>query len=168
MAPRPDLIIKGDFFINIFVLDRDPKRCAKYHHDKHVLKMILESAQMLCTAHEREAPYKSTHENHPCNVWVRESLANYNWLLELGQELAQEYTYRYNKVHKTTQVLAWCRNYKPDLPDNGLTERPQAMPDKYKKDNVVKAYRNYYIGEKVDGASWTDRERPNFVEVANE
>lgn len=60
--------------MNIFYLDKDPKLCAQYHCDKHVVKMILESAQLLCTAvneaaGKEVAPYKSTHVNHPCSIW---------------------------------------------------------------------------------------------------
>ena len=73
--------------MNIFVLDDDPKTCAMYHCDKHVVKMILETAQMICTTHhligsyDYDIPYKSTHINHPCNRWLRDSVENYNWLI---------------------------------------------------------------------------------------
>ena len=153
--------------MNIFVLDDSPKRCAKYHKDKHVNKMLLESAQMLCTAHwvlGNEAPYNKTHVNHPCTKWARESTENYNWLLELAENLVAEYDYRYgNKVHATTQVVAWLRNNKPDLPSKGITERPMAMDDEYKTKSIVYSYRDYYISEKLEGASWTNRPKPSWI-----
>ncbi len=69
--------------MNIFALDTDPVTCAQYHCDKHVIKMILESVQMLsttCSILGAEAPYKPTHANHPCTKWVRESWENFGWL----------------------------------------------------------------------------------------
>ena len=65
--------------MNIFVLDNDPFKAAEYQCDKHVVKMVLETAQLLCSAHET-APYKRTHYNHPCAIWTRSSLSNYMWL----------------------------------------------------------------------------------------
>lgn len=88
--------------MNIFLLDYDVKKCAQSHVDKHVVKMILETAQLLCGAHHvigttDNIPYKLSHKNHPCSIWVRESLTNYLYLCELGLELCYEYTYRYGK-----------------------------------------------------------------------
>ena len=89
--------------MNIFVLDEDPKFCAIAHCDKHVVKMILETAQMICTAHhfiggyDYHIPYKSTHTNHPCNRWLRDSVENYKWLVQLITHLNDEYRYRYDK-----------------------------------------------------------------------
>lgn len=151
--------------MNIFVLDKDPKKCAQYHADRHVVKMPLESAQMLCTAHHvsgNDAPYIKTHVNHPCTRWVRENKVNYRWLVSLGEELLKEYTYRYHKIHGSIQVIAWCRNYLPDLPEIGVTTRPQAMDEKYKSSDVVDAYRSYYRNEKKEIARWTGRERPDW------
>jgi len=92
-------------------------------------------------------------------------MANYNWLLSLGENLIAEYDYRYgNKVHATTQVIAWLRNNKPELPNNGITERPMAMDDEYKTNSIVRSYRNYYIEEKVKGASWTNRPKPSWID----
>ncbi|MBS3737028.1 MAG: pyrimidine dimer DNA glycosylase/endonuclease V [Candidatus Bipolaricaulota bacterium] len=151
--------------MNIFVLDRDPEICARYHSDSHVVKMTLETAQLLCTGHRalgNEAPYSKTHVNHPCAKWTRESKENYKWLVSLGEELLKEYTYRYEKVHGSTQVIAWCRNYVPDLPEVGLTERPQAMDDKYRSSDPVEAYREYYRKEKRDISRWTGRSVPHW------
>jgi len=145
--------------MNIFILDLDPKLCAMYHCDKHVIKMILEHAQMLCTAHNLSGsttPYKTTHKNHPCSIWVRESLENYNWLVEMTHYLNEEYKSRYNKKvnHKSYDLLLSLK--KPDfLPKIGITTIALAMPDKYKiENNPVESYRNYYIGEKQAFATW--------------
>jgi len=150
--------------MNIFYLDPLPKICATYHNDKHVVKMILESAQLLCGAHWAtggEAPYKLSHKNHPCAIWVREDLKNYNWLCDLGVWLCNEYTFRYEKRHKTEQVIEWCRHNTPDIPNDGFTQPPMAMPDQYKvSGDSVQSYRNYYMGEKRDFCNWKGRQAP--------
>lgn len=139
--------------MNIFYLDPNPIRAAMLHCDVHVRKMILESAQMLCAAHEEgSAPYKRTHYNHPCTKWVREDLGNYLWLCRLGLALCEEYTARTNKVHKTQEVLQWCRDNVPTSLTNkthGWTKPPCCMPDEFivSLDPVV----NYtlYYGHKL-------------------
>ena len=161
--------------MNIFILDWDVKKCAQYHNDKHVVKMILETAQLLCGVHHmthqvtHQVPYKLSHKNHPCSIWARESLTNYLWLCELGLELSKEYTYRYGKRHKSQDVIEWCLTNKPQISDKGFTEPAKAMPDKYKVKSVVESYRNYYNGEKVSFSKWKNREIPNWfnqVEVS--
>jgi hypothetical protein len=151
--------------MNIFFLDLDTKKCAEYHCDKHVVKMILETAQLLCSTHwviGSEAPYKLSHKNHPCSIWVRESLSNYLYLCDLGLELCEEYTYRYGKRHKSQDVIEWCLTNKPNISDTEFTEPPKAMPDEYKVNNVVESYRNYYIGAKKDFAKWKNRNIPEW------
>jgi hypothetical protein len=150
--------------MNIFLLDKNLEKCAQYHVNRHVVKMILESAQLLCSVHhicgELEPPYKLAHKNHPCTIWCRASLTNYLYLCELGLELSKEYTYRYNKHHKSTDVIQWCLNNLPNIPDIGFTPPALAMPDQYKVDDFVQSYRNYYIGEKKGFATWKNREIP--------
>ena len=152
--------------MNIFFLDADVKKCAEYHCDKHVVKMILETAQLLCSAHHitnqvtDQVPYKLSHKNHPCSIWVRTSLSNYLYLCELGLELCKEYTYRYEKRHKSQDVIEWCVTNKVNICDKGLTEPPKAMPDEYKVKDVVESYRNYYMGAKKTFATWKKREVP--------
>ena len=158
--------------MNIFFLDTDVKKCAEYHVDKHVVKMILETAQLLCGVHHAtrpstvqvtdQVPYKLSHKNHPCAIWVRESLSNYLYLCELGLELCNEYTYRYGKRHKSQEVILWCIVNRPNIPDIGFTEPPKAMPDEYKVDNVVESYINYYRGAKSSFATWKLRETPKW------
>jgi hypothetical protein len=154
--------------MNIFFLDEDVKKCAQYHVDKHVVKMILETAQLLCgvhhvTAHDTShVPYKLSHKNHPCSIWCRESLSNYLYLCELGLELCKEYTYRYGKRHKSQDVIEWCVTNKVKICDKGFTNPPKAMPDEYKVDDVVKSYRNYYRGAKSGFAVWKNRQVPEW------
>lgn len=144
--------------MNIFVLDTNPKQAAKYHCDKHVIKMIVESAQMLCTAHHecgtRIPPYRKTHVNHPCSKWVRQSQQNYNWLCDMALALCEEYTLRYGKRHKTQDVIEWCINNKPFLMELGITPYALAMPDDYKHSDPVLAYRTFYKVEKRNFATW--------------
>ena len=154
--------------MNIFVLDEDVKKCAEYHNDKHVVKMILETAQILCGVHHmtngstEDVPYRLSHKNHPCSIWARENMSNYLWLCELGLELCKEYTHRYEKRHKSQDVIEWCLINKPNLPENSFTEPPKAMPDEYKVDDVVQSYRNYYIGEKASFSKWKKRNTPSW------
>lgn len=152
--------------MNIFFLDWDVNKCAKYHCDKHVVKMILETAQLLCGAHYTtdqptdQVPYKLSHKNHPCSIWVRESLSNYLYLCELGLALSKEYTNRYGKRHKSQDVIEWCITNKLNICDKGFTEPPKAMPEEFKVSDVIESYRNYYRGAKRDFASWKNVEIP--------
>jgi hypothetical protein len=150
--------------MNVFLLDENPQINAKYHCDKHVVKMLLETAQLLCSVNhlcgDSEPPYKLSHKNHPCSIWCRASLSNYLYLCELGLELSKEYTFRYGKHHKSTDVIQWCLNNLPNIEDIGFTSPALAMPDQYKVDDFVQSYRNYYIGEKKGFATWKNREIP--------
>lgn len=151
--------------MNIFILDNDITKCAQYHNDKHVIKMILETSQLLCTAHwenDSEAPYKSTHKNHPCAIWARHSKQNYMWLTKLGLALCSEFEFRRGKVHKSKEVLRWCLSNVPKLDSIGLTDFALAMPDEYKTDCAVESYRNYYLNDKRHLASWELRGKPDW------
>jgi len=153
--------------MNIFAVDTDPKIAAQQLCDKHVVKMILESAQMLCAVFPKgDAPYKRAFYNHPCTKWARESEENYEWLLSHAFAMCQEYTRRYGKIHKSLDAIHWCGcNYhKLDLPRIGLTKFAQAMPDEYKNECSVTAYRSYYNGEKAYFAKWSKREIPSWFE----
>ncbi len=152
--------------MNIFILDKEVEKCAEYHCDKHVIKMILESAQMLSAVvrlNGHDIGYKLTHKNHPCTIWARESLSNYNWLVRLTRLLNYEYRYRYDKDinHKSYDLVKTLPI--PDLPDIGLTPFAQAMPEQYKNKNAVKAYRDYYINEKSSFLTWTKRKKPKWI-----
>jgi hypothetical protein len=176
--------------MNIFFLDQDPQIAAEYHHDKHVVKMILETAQLLSTAHRvidgvqyidqstgrkikrwkmddqfiEERLYKATHMNHPSNVWARENRSNYMWLYKLFVSLCHEYTHRYGKVHATCKKLAVLLSQPPkNLKDGEMTIMPQAMPDEYKTQDSVHAYRNYYKGSKKQQSKYTKRDVPSWL-----
>jgi hypothetical protein len=151
--------------MNIFVLHPMPDVAARMQCDKHVPKMTLETAQMLCTVINElggQAPYKSAHVNHPCSVWARETLGNFLWLWEHGMALAKEYTERYGKVHKSEAVIRHCRKAikdvaclsGPGFKSRKVTPHPLCMPDQYKCDDVFESYRRYYIGEKFWFAQW--------------
>ena len=143
--------------MNIFVLHHNPIIAAQMQCDKHVVKMILETAQMLCTvAHDHgfDAPYKATHKKHPCTLWTGKSKENWGWVIKHGLGLCAEYTKRYGRVHKSQQHIEWCQRLPINLPQTGLTQFAQAMPVEYKNDCAVTAYRAYYHGEKAGFAKW--------------
>lgn len=151
--------------MNVFILDLNPRLAAQYHLDKHVVKMPLETAQILCTVlHEFgiEAPYRKTHAKHPCTLWAKQSEQNFDWLVQLGIELCNEYTYRYGKVHKCFDVIKHCQLNKPRLP-NIKTDYALAMPDEYKTNDVVTSYRNYYQYGKTNLLKYTRRKCPIWL-----
>ena len=165
--------------MNIFWLDLCLRICAQYHCDRHVCKMLIEVAQLLYTSQWElgrkrwyrrcedaidAPPYRKTHVNHPCAIWVRESRSNYRELAKLGLELCKEYTRRYGKVHKTEKHLKWLRRHPPKhLKDTGPTPKRMAMPDQYKTEgDPVKSYRDYYMGEKRHIAVWSSTPTPNW------
>ena len=97
--------------MNIFYLSSCPAEAAESHNDKHCVKMILEYAQMLSTAHREldgnvpDILYKSTHKNHPSTIWTRSSKQHYDWLFRLFRMLSAEYMIRYGKIHKSWNTL---------------------------------------------------------------
>jgi hypothetical protein len=152
--------------MNIFVLDTDISKCAEYHSDKHVIKMILESTQMLCTVlnhHGFVTPYKSTHPAHPCTLWTGVSLGNWLWLRALALQLNAEYRYRFDRTRDHRSAVVARELTLPPLPDLGRTEFAQTMPDKYKiPGDPVTAYRRFYVSEKTSFAVWTKRPVPEW------
>lgn len=178
--------------MNIFYLSPDVKECAEMHNDKHCVKMILEYAQLLSTAHrvldgkplrsktdsgrnvvryvlDNELDgifYSATHINHPSAVWVRQSNQNYNWLANLLLYLCEEYTYRYGKVHKIERdglCYVLFKNLPKNIPIADFTEPTPAMPDEVKVMNdSIQSYRNYYNNNKQHLASWKKRQVPNW------
>lgn len=158
--------------MNIFVLDNDIEKCAEYHCDQHVIKMILESVQILCTVLYKKGisvPYRPTHQKHPCVLWAENSYDNFVWLKTLAFALNEEYRYRFDKSkdHKSINVLNEISSTR--FRKRGLTEFVQAMPEKYKvKGDPVLAYRKFYVNEKMGFARWTKRAMPYWVkEVSN-
>lgn len=175
--------------MNIFYLSHDPKECAEWHMDRHSVKMILEYAQLLSTAHRvldgvelsglsatgrktkfwtlpdsrEHILYKATHIHHPSAVWVRQSDANYAWLYRLFGALMDEYTYRYDKTH-ACEKLSDVLSYRPkNILKSEFTEPTPAMPNEVKVvDDSIKSYRNYYINNKMHLASWKKRSPPGW------
>jgi len=156
---------KGEM-VNIFVTDEDPVKSAQTLCDKHVVKMVLESAQMLSTAWRQWDPesseerglYKSAHPNHPCTKWVSEAQENYEWLYEHFKALCEEYTHRYDKQHASSRLLN-SLSIVPDFPEKARTTFKLAMPPQYKEDAVgerpaIYAYRDYLVHEKRSFARW--------------
>ena len=159
--------------MNIFVLDECPVQSAQMQCDKHIVKMPLETAQMLCSVWHRhgqgdKVPYREVHKKHPCTLWTGDSLLNYDWLWKHGMELCFEYTRRYNKIHKCQQVIMDLEVYQCPFAfpiTDCSTPHPQCMPDEYKStelrihSNTVRAYRRYYVNDKKDIAKW-EKSRP--------
>ena len=143
--------------MNIFVLDRDPEIAAQFLMDKHVVKMALETAQILSTING--GPYLPTHTDHPCVRWASEAIDNYRWLVKHGLAICSEYTYRYGKIHKCQEVIWLLEDpYEIELPA-GSTPFVKCMPPTYKQFDVVESYRRYYES-KASFAAWTIREKP--------
>ena len=149
--------------MNIFALHTDPEIAAVLHCDKHVVKMPLETAQMLCTIYGAGAPYKPTHVNHPCTVWARASTANYAWLWQLGVALSEEYTYRYGKTHKCQAIIKSLSEPPASVPVGERTPFAQAMPPECQHADAVLAYQQYYAAHKQHLAAWKFRPKPNFM-----
>jgi len=151
--------------MQVFFLDRDPDTAASYHCDKHVVKQVLESAQLLSTAHRildnSDVGYKATHRNHPCAVWARTNRENYLWLYNLFRALCAEYTQRYGRIHATERKLMVALSHFPkNLPIGNATEPPQAMLEEFRRPDPVEGYRNYYILAKKDICKWNHSTMP--------
>lgn len=217
--------------MNIFVLDQDPTRAAHAQCDKHVIRMLVESCQLLASAYwvelgvrSRKAvlanpnaasivselwegfprkvdqdkydgtplqglqhePYWATHTNHPCAIWVRESVANFNWLVDHAIGLAEAYTLRYNKTNACESVAHWFKEnppksattdglsrmlfssyceqqglqYEPIFASEGLTPFAQSIPEEYRGDNAVEAHRLSYMETKARFAVWRYTDAP--------
>ena len=178
--------------MNIFYLDSDPVKSAELHCDKHVVKMIIEYAQLMSTAHRvldgeiyvdktannrrikrwcladkhmEEVVYKASHINHPSNIWIRSSDSHYQFVYDMFVALCNEYTHRYGRTHLTEEKLKDILQHLPNtIASTDFVEPPQAMPDDVKTSNTVDAYQNYYRVYKKNFAKWTDRMTPAFME----
>ena len=144
--------------MNIFFLDKTPEKSAEYLCDKHVPKMLLETAQMLSTAIQKytgeiEELYKPAYPNQPMTKWVGLNKNNFQWAYDNGRSIFSEYVERFKPYHKSIDILRHIQNnkslYTQDIPEGDFTEPPQCMPDQYRNKNYVTAYRNYYKGEKT-------------------
>ena len=178
--------------MNIFKLDSSPKQCAEWMTNSHVVKMVVETAQLLSTAHrvldgdlyydkttngrsikrwrlsnpeKEQLIYKASHVNHPSAIWARKTNNNYTWLYCHFVALCDEYTYRYNKIHKTDTLLREALKELPaNIPVGPLTLMPSAMDEQYviSSDPIVN-YRNYYSKGKAHLHKWTKREQPAWL-----
>lgn len=201
--------------MNIFALHRNPFAAAAYHCDKHVVKMIVEYAQLLSTAHrvldgtfeswmfkgangkpktlkyyvlpgevaypavrteivdgiaikkdyvevENRKCYAASHMNHPSGIWARTTDTNYHWLVQLFDGVLREYENRYGKKHSSEALLEFFRTAPKNIPRGLQTPFALAMPEKYKVDDEVLAYQNYYVGDKVRFAKWTNIAAPKW------
>jgi hypothetical protein len=181
--------------MNIFVLDTDPELCARYHCDKHLVKMITEHNQMLGsiaytargitrkkditpefvktkfvgfprkTADGDPHPYGIGYRNHPCTQWAAASIQNYMWLCNLTLRMCEEYTKRYRRKHAGEDICRWYYSNMPALPMLTMTNFAQAMPDDCKSHDAVKAYRDYYKKYKARFAKWAHSETPDWWHV---
>lgn len=179
--------------MNIFFLHPNPKRCARWHCDRHVVKMILETTQLLYTAHWvlaaatgtrpdfSTAPFRKGGEVrgylpvsnalHPCAQWTYQSLVHYKWLTRLGLALCAEFKHRFGPTpHSCEAHLRWLRRNPPEAAaDLGWHEPPLAMPVEFRRGrNAVRSYRVYYVESK--GArgllKYTKRHTPHWVAAA--
>jgi hypothetical protein len=160
--------------VNIFFLHTDPKRAAQAHADTHVNKMIVESAQLLSTAHrlldgdERADSlglYKATHTGHPCTKWVCASQANYDYTWSLLVALLDERRFRWpdKPGHKTGRLVEPLKIPPQRIPSNYWTPPAQAMPPQYQSTNPVVSYRIYYATEKEKLLRYTRRAKPIWI-----
>lgn len=143
--------------MNIFILDYNPIRSAQMLCDKHIVKMPLETAQLLCSVFEPgKAPYSRTHYNHPCAIWARYSRKNYQWLIKYGIAICQEFTFRYGKKHKSEEVIGWCAKNVDKLSFANIKKSHyvQCCPEEFKIGNAEKSYREYYRQAKRKIAVW--------------
>jgi hypothetical protein len=190
--------------MNIFALHPKPRKAARWHVDKHVVKMLLETCQLLYTAHwvlfypallenksvialskaqkqlkvpehmqeapkcnsTGEATYRPCHVHHPCAVWTRACSGNYQWLVQLGLELAKEFRHRFKKTHSCEKHIQWLANNMPLTIRMGEREGfAQAMDNQYKiSANPIVNYRNYYKMGKTALLKYTNRHTPHFLE----
>jgi hypothetical protein len=178
----------------IYVLDRDPIKCAEYYCNKHVTIKILEITDILCATYATSnhttfddiqlsgsdfikdylKDYPSLKawiteggsKKHPSFLWTRESIQNYRWLADLGYALCQEYTYRWGKKHKYEDHIKWLKNNEPQLPDIGLTQFPLVMPTMFKSEDSVESYRQFYMVDKQK-PNWGKRGKPAWFIISD-
>lgn len=158
--------------MNIFYVDKSPAIAAQSLVDSHVIKMILESAQLLSCAHHIIDPeslgnynlYKATHINHPCSIWARESVSHYKWLFDHYVALCDEYTYRYSKRHKSSLLQVYLQHIPNGMDNIDFKEPPLCMPDEYKVyESCVDSYRKYYTYGKSNLHKYTKRNPPDWL-----
>ena len=171
--------------MNLFILSLNFRECAEFMFDKHISKILLEIVQMLCAAMQLIDPdnevknkiklYKISHKNHPVTIWMRDSLENYMWALNLVEAMHCEWKYRYDhpadKLHKSYIVATFLKEFAPSadkFPNTGLTPFALAMPVECKCDDPIESYRKYYqTADKQKIASWKKRGKPEWYQFNN-
>jgi len=163
--------------MNIFYLDPLPRTCAQMHCDKHVVKMIVETAQMLSTAHRFLSPasycednnlYQVSFQHHPSTKWCMKTTGNYLWLARLFDELNTEYWFRFGskheppRMHKASSMSQALGRAPLRIPEGPFSAPPQCMPDIYKGPDAVDAYQRYYLGAKARFAKWAHGPTPEW------
>lgn len=162
--------------MNIFGIDTDTTSCATYHTDRHIVKMPLETAQMVSFVYyhkdlwDGEVPnllmgFSAGHDKHPCSLWLRENLVNFLWTCEFGIKLIEEYRYRYDsqKHERCKMIFEWALDNLPNLPVAEFTPFAKAMPEVYKVDCSIESYRNYYRLGKSELHQWSKRSKPEWI-----
>lgn len=179
--------------MNLFFLSMNPKTAARWHANIHIVKMIVETAQLLCNVHRRAAgkesnclppytrkrsiPYQDSKAGHSklgSMIWVAESLGNYRWAVQLGLELCREYNRGRGRAkgkvtkHRTEAVLEWLRDHEPNFRRKARTKVRRvhlAMPDELKQDDIIEAYRDYYFSKrKTMRMEWPEGRTPEWWE----
>lgn len=158
--------------MNVFWLDENPRRAARYHADRHVNKMLLEAAQVLSTAarthgYDAEFLYQATHTNHPLMEWAAESKANWLRLYEFARALNDEFMERFghDDPHASWEMLTEIDLDALPIPDEPATEPPQCMPEEYQQPgDTITAYRTYYANDKWGWAEWKYTPEPEWLQ----
>ena len=171
--------------MNIFILSFCISECVRWMFDCHIVKMPLETTQLLYNAHHHSgdtelidncAPfnksgtrrgYRKTHLKHPCSRWVIESIENYRWLVEYGLALCDEYEYRYGREHFVRHHIEWLRDNEPNYGGDEMTDFYFCGPDECTRGDVIESYRCYYQRKKDQGikmCGWKRRRKPYWIE----
>ena len=166
--------------MNRFLINYSPELCARDMCDKHVVKMPLEEAQMLCTTvrlraleyAEEAGLYRAVHQKHPCTIWVGQSRANYLYSLDMFREMCREYTYRYGKVHASWRLYDALVDAAQFVPDGGITPHPECFSEhtdlKSGKPWPIQSYRKFYQTKQHRfKMKWTGRAVPDWFEYLN-
>ena len=177
--------------MNIFILSEDPVLAAQQQCDQHIVKMPLESAQMLSTVHRlldgvetkkpsksgkrilpywelsgnlEELVYKAAHVKHPCTIWSMLSSDNYDWHYKHFIALCDEFKLRYGKEHLSyTKLADFLKNKPKNMPKGKMTPFAQAMFDDCKGPDPVIAYKSFYNKYKRKFATWNrGRQQPTW------
>ena len=163
--------------MNIFYLDEDPSVAAQSLGDKHVVKMLLESVQLLSGVYYIEGstklppktikgePYKKTHFNHPCAIWARSDMQHWIWLLGHAANLYNEYKHRWpDRDHACVGAISYMTGNPPTwLYNTGFSEPPKCMPEEFKGLDTILSYRQYYSEAKKHLHKWTRRTPPSWL-----